>query len=87
MIRPLEFGLCVAVIWSSAWHAVPAVGQDRRARDANVVNYGFEDELIHGALPSPQGEVLLVRRGHGRESLVRAREQFIAELLKTVEDL
>lgn len=49
--------------------------------------YDFEDELVRGDLVRPDGEILEVRRRHGRRTLIRIRESFVAELYKSVERL
>src|SRR5262249_18682384 len=50
-------------------------------------NYDFDDDLVNGDLVRPDGEQLTVRRRGERRSLVRLREHFIPEMLKSVEDL
>jgi len=50
-------------------------------------SYDFEDDLVQGDLVRPDGENLLVRRRGARESLIKIREHFIPELLKSVENL
>lgn len=55
--------------------------------DDDVTRYAFDDDLVRGGVPGPGGEVLHVRRRRDRESLIRIRDQFIPELLKSAEDL
>lgn len=62
--------------------AVPAAAQED-----NTTSYDFEDDLVQGDLVRPDGENLMVRRRGARESLIRIREHFIPELLKSVENL
>lgn len=50
-------------------------------------SYDFEDDLVQGDLVRPDGENLMVRRKGARQSLIRIREHFIPELLKSVENL
>jgi hypothetical protein len=50
-------------------------------------SYDFEDDLVQGDLVRPDGENLMVRRRGARESLIKIREHFIPELLKSVENL
>ena len=57
------------------------------AQDDNTTNYDFEDDLVQGDLVRPDGENLMVRRRGARESLIRIREHFVPELLKSVENL
>ena len=50
-------------------------------------SYDFEDDLVQGDLVRPDGENLMVRRRGARESLIKIREHFVPELLKSVENL
>lgn len=49
--------------------------------------YAFEDDLVRGDTLGPDVEVLQTRRRGVRDSLIRARENFVHELFKSVEDL
>jgi hypothetical protein len=55
--------------------------------DAASTTYDFEDDLVTGDLVRPDGELLNVRRRGRRASLIRVREHFIPEMLKSVENL
>jgi len=57
------------------------------AQDDNATSYDFEDDLVTGDLVRPDGENLMVRRKGARESLIKIREHFVPELLKSVENL
>ena len=71
----------------------PAAAQDAPAPAAggggggDSTSYDFEDDLVQGDLVRPDGENLMVRRRGARESLIKIREHFISELLKSVENL
>jgi hypothetical protein len=66
----------------------PAAAQDAApAGGGDATTYDFEDDLVQGDLVRPDGENLMVRRRGARESLIRIREHFINELLKSVENL
>jgi hypothetical protein len=68
--------------------AAPAGAQDAApAGGGDATTYDFEDDLVQGDLVRPDGENLMVRRRGARESLIRIREHFINELLKSVENL
>lgn len=54
---------------------------------AAATTYDFEDDLVQGDLVRPDGENLMVRRRGARESLIKIREHFVPELLKSVENL
>ena len=65
----------------------PVAAQDAPAGGGDATTYDFEDDLVQGDLVRPDGENLMVRRRGARESLIRIREHFINELLKSVENL
>jgi hypothetical protein len=84
--------LAFALVVMSAGVAVPALAQEAPAPAAggggeNTTSYDFEDDLVQGDLVRPDGENLMVRRRGARESLIRIREHFVPELLKSVENL
>lgn len=64
---------------------VPAFAQD--GEEPAPTEYNFDDELVDGDLVRPDGEMLNVRRRGRRGSLIRIREHFIPEMLKSIEDL
>ena len=72
---------------------VSASAQDAPAAPAaaggggDATTYDFEDDLVTGDLVRPDGELLNVRRRGQRNSLIRIREHFIPEMLKSVENL
>lgn len=74
--------LRLGVVFAFALSALPAAAQED-----NTTSYDFEDDLVQGDLVRPDGENLMVRRRGARESLIRIREHFIPELLKSVENL
>lgn len=49
--------------------------------------FNFTDELVQGQLVRPDGEVSRVRRRGPGISLIRIREHFVPEMLKSVENL
>lgn len=49
--------------------------------------YDFDDDLVTGDYVRPDGEMLQARSRNGRKSLIRIREHFVPEMLKSVEDL
>jgi hypothetical protein len=76
--------LTLIVIGTLGSLAVPASAQKG---GGDATSYDFEDDLVQGDLVRPDGENLMVRRRGARESLIRIREHFINELLKSVENL
>ena len=61
----------------------PVTAQD----PSGETTYDFDDDLVSGDLVRPDGEILNVRRRGRRSSLIRIREHFVPEMLKSVEDL
>ena len=53
----------------------------------DYTSYDFDDDLVQGDLVRPDGENLIVRKKGAHRSLVRIRENFVPEMLKSVEDL
>jgi len=65
----------------------PSSVEAQDAAGGDATTYDFEDDLVSGDLVRPDGEMLSVRRRGRRQSLIRIREHFIPEMLKSVEDL
>ncbi|MGF1469687.1 MAG: hypothetical protein ACFCGT_26485 [Sandaracinaceae bacterium] len=76
--------LFTAALLSLSLFAGPAVGL---AQDDVDQTFNFEDEVLTGDLVRPDGELLNVRRRGRRESLIRIRQHFVPEMLKSVENL
>ena len=55
--------------------------------EGNTTEYNFDDDVVTGDLVRPDGEMAMARRTGRRSSLIRVREHFIPEMLKSVEDL
>ena len=72
----------LATVSASAQDAPAAAGGG-----GDATTYDFEDDLVTGDLVRPDGELLNVRRRGQRNSLIRIREHFIPEMLKSVENL
>lgn len=70
---------------ASAQDGVVILTEDHGGGGATT--YDFEDDLVTGDLVRPDGEMLNVRRRGRRASLIRVREHFLPELLKSVETL
>lgn len=77
------FAVAIVLGFSLGGVVSPAAAQD----PAGETTYDFDDDLVSGDLVRPDGEVLNVRRRGRRSSLIRIREHFVPEMLKSVEDL
>ncbi len=78
--------IVVGMLGLSSAAVVPSVSAQDQGGDA-ATTYDFEDDLVTGDLVRPDGELLNVRRRGRRASLIRVREHFIPEMLKSVENL
>jgi hypothetical protein len=87
LLRIVVVGLIVVAALPAAAQDAPAAAEAPAAGGGDATTYDFEDDLVQGDLVRPDGENLMVRRKGARESLIRIREHFISELLKSVENL
>ena len=78
LLLGVSFGLVLGCV---------AFGGTSVASAQESTTYDFEDDLVTGDLVRPDGEMLQVRRRGRRASLIRVREHFIPEMLKSVENL
>src|SRR5262249_51546581 len=70
----------------------PAKGAAPAGGDAGVVYkqktvYDFDDDVVEGDLVRPDGEFVDSRRGGKISSLIKIRQHFIPEMLKSAEDI
>lgn len=49
--------------------------------------YDFDDDLVEGELQRPDGEYIDTNRKAKHSSLIKIRENFIPEMLKSAEDI
>jgi hypothetical protein len=61
----------------------PAGGNSVSYKQRTV--YDFDDDTVEGDLVRPDGELVDTRRGAKHSSLIKIRENFIPEMLKSVE--
>jgi hypothetical protein len=77
----------------SAQETDPATGEFiQDPNDPGVVyrkktEYDFEDDVVEGSFVRPEGEYLDSRRRARHSSLIRIRENFVPEMLKSAEDI
>jgi hypothetical protein len=57
------------------------------AQDLPSTEYTFTDDLVEGDLMRPDGDMALVRGRRQTISLIRIRDTFVPEMLKSVENL
>jgi len=69
-----------------------AAQQAARQADPGVqykkeTRYDFDDDVVEGELQRPDGQVIDARRKAKSSSLIKIRENFIPELLKSAENI
>ncbi|MBL8601841.1 MAG: hypothetical protein JNK72_07955 [Myxococcales bacterium] len=74
-------------LMTSAAFAQNNRGAQTDANGARTQEFNFTDELVQGQLVRPDGETSRVRRRSAGISLIRIREHFVPEMLKSVENL
>lgn len=80
--------IVIGIVGLSSLLVAPTTSaQDAPGAAEAATTYDFEDDLVTGDLVRPDGEMLNVRRRGRRASLIRVREHFIPEMLKSVENL
>jgi hypothetical protein len=73
--------------------SITAMAQDQPAAapagggGGQTTTYNFDDDIVQGDLVRPDGEMALARRRGRQSSLIRVREHFVPEMLKSVENL
>lgn len=73
-----------------------AFAQDKKEGDSGgkgkteykkKTTYDFEDDMVEGELLKPEGDVLSARKRGKTSSLIKIRENFVPEMVKSVDDL
>jgi hypothetical protein len=76
--------ICAAVfVVAMVFSAMPVFAQEYSEK----TEYSFDDDVVTGDLVRPDGELTVVRKRGKERSLIRVRQHFIPEMLKSVEDL
>jgi hypothetical protein len=78
--------VALAMVAGSAVALAQAAGA-AGSQPARTQEFNFTDELVQGQLVRPDGESTRVRRRGPGISLIRIREHFVPEMLKSVENL
>ncbi|MFI5288266.1 MAG: adventurous gliding motility protein CglF [Polyangia bacterium] len=77
--------LLMAPNFALAQKAAPAGGDGVQYKQKTV--YDFDDDVVEGDLVRPDGEFVGSRRAAKHSSLIKIRENFIPEMLKSAEDI
>jgi len=62
-------------------------GGNAQSQYAEKTEYTFDDDVVTGDLVRPDGELTVVRKKGKQRSLIKVRQHFIPEMLKSVEDI
>ena len=67
----------------------PAAGAPAAGGDTykSKTVYDFDDDVVEGDLVRPDGEFVDTRKAAKHSSLIKIRENFIPEMLKSAEDI
>jgi hypothetical protein len=92
MSRKLYGLLAVAVLVAGTGTTVFAQGKPAAAAGGDVTYksktvYDFDDDTVEGDLVRPDGEFVDTRKGAKHSSLIKIRENFIPEMIKSAEDI
>jgi hypothetical protein len=77
-------GLALAMV---AGTAVAFAQSAASSQPTRTQEFSFTDELVSGQLVRPDGDSTRLRRRSAGPSLIRIREHFVPEMLKSVENL
>ena len=77
----------VAVVFAAVVLLAAGVVSAQGVQYAEKTEYTFDDDLVTGDLVRPDTGDIVVRKKGKERSLIRVRQHFISEMLKSVEDL
>ena len=66
---------------------LPALAHAQPQRPATSQEFTFGDQLVQSELPRPDERTVRPRRSHAGPTLLRIREHFVPEMLRSVERL
>ena len=73
------------VVFAQAKPAAAGGGDNVQYKSKTV--YDFDDDVVEGDLVRPDGEFVDTRKGAKHSSLIKIRENFIPEMIKSAEDI
>ena len=78
----IRFGVIFFVLISFIFSSLSAAQEY-----ADSTEYSFDDDVVEGDLVRPDGEMTVVRKQGKQRSLIKVRQHFVPEMLKSVEDI
>ena len=82
----LAAGLLIAATGGTVFAQDKGGGGDNVQYKSKTV-YDFDDDTVEGDLVRPDGEFVDTRKGAKHSSLIKIRENFIPEMIKSAEDI
>jgi hypothetical protein len=84
--------IALVVLFGFVLGGTVALAQDERGAAPDVkykkkTVYDFDDDVVEGELMRPDGEYIDTQRKAKHSSLIKIRENFIPEMLKSAEDI
>ncbi len=79
-------GLLSGVAVAQKAGAKPAAGAEGGTTYKAKTVYDFDDDIVEGDLVRPDGEFIDSRKSAKHSSLIKIRENFMPEMLKSAED-
>ncbi len=80
-------GWIVAALVIVSFSGVGYAGEDTGVVYKKKTVYDFEDDLVEGDLVRPEGDFIGARRRSKHSSLIKIREDFVPEMLKSINDI
>lgn len=87
MLRKIATMLMLGAFLAGTGYISTAAAQAPDVKYKKKTVYDFDDDLVEGELQRPDGEFIESRRKAKHSSLIKIRENFIPEMLKSAEDI
>lgn len=87
LLATASVSLFLGAVFASPAHAQEAGGNGGDVTYKQKTVYDFDDDVVEGDLQKPEGEFLDVKKKSKHSSLIKIRQNFIDEMLKSAEDI
>lgn len=83
----MAVAFAVSMLAGSGVALAQAQGGGDNAQYKSKTVYDFDDDTVEGDLVRPDGEFIDTRKGAKHSSLIKIRQDFIPEMIKSAEDI
>ena len=83
----LAAGVLIAATGGTVFAQAAQGGGGDNVQYKSKTVYDFDDDVVEGDLVRPDGEFVDTRKGAKHSSLIKIRENFIPEMIKSAEDI